>query len=58
MGTGNLRICQEGVSFTTVNDAPFTIIGLKAVSCIQSYSMNTWERRFSIHTAHITKSSN
>jgi hypothetical protein len=55
MGTGNLRICQEGVSFTTVNDAPFTIIALKAVNCIQSYSMITWERRFSIHTAHITR---
>jgi len=58
MATGNSRIYQEGASFTMADDVPSTIVGLKAASCTQPYSMKTQDRWFSIHTAHITMNFN
>jgi hypothetical protein len=43
MPTGNSRTHQEGASFTTVNDASSTIIGLRVVGFIQPFSMKKSE---------------
>jgi hypothetical protein len=58
MGTGNSKTGPGDAFFIMVSGVPSIITGLRVVGCTLSSSTMTQEKRISIHTAHITKSSN